>query len=210
VVGVAANVPMHGLSNDRSEPLLYLPFRGSEAGMSWAVAVRTAPGADPTAAVRAIVRSLDTKLPPPPVRSVARALEETISSQRFAMTLLGMFAALALVLSAVGLYGVISFVVTQRTREIGIRVALGATSAQIARAVVARGFVLSAAGVVVGLVAAVWAARLIANVLYGVQPVDPVSYGSTAGVLLGISLVACLVPMRRAIAIDPAITMRAE
>ena len=210
VVGVAANIPMHGLSNDRSEPLLYLPFRGSEAGMSWAIAVRTAPGADPTAALRAIVRSLDTKLPPPPMRSVARALDETISSQRFAMTLLGMFAALALVLSAVGLYGVISFVVTQRTREIGIRVALGATSAQIARAVVARGFILSATGVIIGLVAAGWAAKLIANVLYGVEPVDPISYGSTAGVLLGISLVACLVPMRRAMAIDPAITMRAE
>ena len=189
---------------------MYLPFRGSETRSGAAVAVRTQPGADPGVALRAIVRTLDPRLPPPPVRSVARALDETIASQRFAMTLLGMFAALALILSAVGLYGVISFVVTQRTREIGIRVALGATSAQIARAVVARGFALSAAGVLIGLVAAVWAAKLIANVLYGVEPVDLISYGSTAGLLLGISFVACVVPMRRATAIDPAITMRAE
>ena len=210
IVGVASNVPMHGLSNDRSEPLMYLPFRGSETRSGAAVAVRTQPGADPGVALRAIVRTLDPRLPPPAVRSVARALDETIASQRFAMTLLGMFAALALILSAVGLYGVISFVVTQRAREIGIRVALGATSAQIARAVVARGFALSAAGVLIGLVAAVWAAKLIANVLYGVEPVELISYGVTSALLLGISLVACVVPMRRAAAIDPAITMRAE
>ncbi|HEU4787767.1 MAG TPA: FtsX-like permease family protein, partial [Gemmatimonadaceae bacterium] len=110
----------------------------------------------------------------------------------------------------VGLYGVISFVVTQRTREFGIRVALGATASHVARSVVARGFLLSVEGIAIGLVAAAWGARLLGSALYGVGVVDPFAYGATAGVLLLISTVACVVPIRRALAIDPAITMRAE
>ena len=104
----------------------------------------------------------------------------------------------------------ISFVVTQRTREIGIRVALGATASHVARAVVARGFLLSVEGMAIGLIAAVWGARLLSSALYAVSVVDPLSYGVTTVLLLVISVAACLVPMRRAVAIDPAITMRAE
>ncbi|HSQ29810.1 MAG TPA: ABC transporter permease [Gemmatimonadaceae bacterium] len=210
VVGVADNIPIQSLKNDRTAPMVYFPNDEEHAGYGASIGVRTLLGIDPTAAWREIVRALDPKLALPRVRTVSSALEETIATQRFTMVLLAAFASLALLLSAIGLYGVISFVVTQRTREIGIRVALGATAGHVARAVVARGFLLSVEGIAIGLIAAVWGARLLSSALYGVSVVDPLSYGVTAAVLLVISLAACLVPMRRAVGIDPAITMRAE
>jgi predicted permease len=210
VVGVVDNIAIQSLKNDRTAPVVYFPNEEDHAGYGASIGVRTRPGIDPTSAWREIVRGLDPKLAVPRVRPVSSMLEETIASQRFTMALLVAFASLALLLSAVGLYGVLSFVVTQRTREIGIRVALGATAAHVARAVVARGFLLSIAGIAMGLTAAVWGARVLGNALYGVSAVDPLAYGAAAGSLLVISIVACVVPMRRALAIDPAITMRAE
>jgi putative ABC transport system permease protein len=121
-----------------------------------------------------------------------------------------MFTGLALVLAAVGLYGVMAYAVAQRTREIGIRIALGATRRNIARAVVSQGLVLAAAGAVVGLVAAGWATKLIEKMLYGVKSGDPVSFGVGALLLLGTATLACVVPMRRATRIDPLIAMRTE
>ena len=126
------------------------------------------------------------------------------------MTILAIFEGLAVVLSAVGLYGVISYVVTQRSREIGIRIALGATPRNVARTIVVRGLILSAVGLAIGLVAARWGTALIASTLYGVASTDVASYGAAGAPLLVISVLACLVPMRRAMSVDPVIAMRGE
>ena len=153
---------------------------------------------------------MDARLIPPPVISVDADLASTISTQRFTMVLLAVFAMTAVVLSAIGLYGVISYVVTQRTREIGIRVALGATPANVARAIVARGLLLSVTGLAAGLGAAVWGTRLIKTMLFGVTGTDAASYALAGVALLAVSLVACAVPMRRAMRVDPVIAMRGE
>ena len=126
------------------------------------------------------------------------------------MVLLAKFAGLAVVLSALGLYGVISYVVAQRTREIGIRIALGATPRNIAGAVVVRGIALSAVGLAAGLAAAVWGTRVIKTVLHGVSATDPLSFFTAAMLLLGVCLLACTVPMRRAMRVDPVISMRGD
>jgi predicted permease len=209
IVGVAGNVATIGLSADRGEPMMYFPVNTHD-WPAMTLVVRAKPGSDPTAALRAIVPSLDSRLAAPAVRTVQDQLAETISTQRFTMTLLAVFACLAVLLSAIGLYGVISYVVTQRRREIGIRIALGATPRAVARAVVARGLVLSVLGLAIGLVASVWATKLIKSTLYGVTGTDALSYAATGALLLAVSILACLIPMRRAMAVDPVIAMRGE
>ena len=210
VKGVAADIPFLGLTSDRSEPLVYLPFAVSDGGPEISLAVRVADGVDPTNSLHKIVQQLDPRLAPPPVISARSALAESIASERFTMTLLAMFAGLAVVLSAIGLYGVISYVVAQRTREIGIRIALGATPRNIAGAVVVRGVVLSVAGLAAGLIAAIWGTRMIRTLLHGVSATDPLSFLVTATVLLGVSVLACTIPMRRAMHVDPVIAMRGD
>ena len=210
IVGVAADTPLQGLASDRTDPLVYMPYDPSHVPGSMTVTVRVDGGIDPTIALRSIVRSLEPNLPPPAVVSMRSAMDDTIASQRFTMTILAIFAGLAVVLSAVGLYGVISYVVTQRTREIGIRIALGATPRNVARTIVVRGLVLSAIGLAIGLVAARWGTALIASTLYGVASTDAASYGLAGALLLAISVLACLVPMRRAMSVDPVIAMRGE
>jgi hypothetical protein len=210
VVGVATNIATRGLSLDHTGPVLYYPLDQAKWPATTTLAVRVSHGIDPVAALRGIVRQLDPALPPPSVHAVAADLAETIATQRFTMTLLAVFACLAVLLSAVGLYGLISYVVTQRRREIGIRMALGATPPLVARAVVARGLALSVVGLAIGLVTGIWATKLIKTTLYGVSGTDAPSYAATALLLLAISVLACVVPMRRAMAVDPAIAMRGD
>jgi putative ABC transport system permease protein len=212
VVGVADNVPLHlGSSGaDRSPPAFYERLNSDDAGASSAIVVRVRPGVDPTEALRRIVTSLDSRLPRPSVTGVEDDLARTFATQRFTMTLLTVFATLAVVLSAIGLYGVISYVVTQRTREIGIRVALGAMPLHVARTIVVRGLALAALGVVIGLVASIWGTSLIKASLFGITSTDAASYVLASVLLLGVSLFACAVPMRRAMRVDPAIAMRGD
>jgi putative ABC transport system permease protein len=212
VIGVAANVSMLGLSHDPGEPFVYESLEPSNEYAREVVAVRMT-GKDVGAfatALRSIVESIDPQLPPPEIKSVDAALSDSMGELRFTMTLLAVFASLAVVLSAVGLYGVIAYVVAQRTREIGIRVALGASPVLVARTIVSRGLVLSITGLIVGLAVARWGTKLIESVLYGVTPADAASYVATAVLLLAISLIACALPMRRAMAVDPVIAMRGE
>ena len=137
-------------------------------------------------------------------------MRDSLSRPRFTMLLLAAFTLLALVLAAVGLYGVLAYAVAQRTREIGIRIALGATRQSIARAIVGQGALLATIGILIGLGGAYWATKFIAKMLYGVPRTDP--YAFTAGAVLhfGTAILACIVPMRRAISVDPLIAMRAE
>jgi ABC-type antimicrobial peptide transport system permease subunit len=137
-------------------------------------------------------------------------LDAALAPARFAMALLGAFSVVALILSAVGLYGVIAYSVSQRTREIGVRVALGANSASIGRLVVGDGFRLAAAGVVVGVIASIAATRALVSMLYGVGPLDPVTFGAIGLLVAGIALLASYVPARRASRIDPMEALRVE
>jgi putative ABC transport system permease protein len=209
IVGVAGSTPLQSLSGE-PQPMLYYPYGANDASDEVRFVVRAKPGTNPLPMMRQAVASLDRRLPPATVKTMASAMLETIATQRFTMELLLAFASLAVLLSAIGLYGVISYVVAQRTREIGIRIALGATPRLVARAIVQRAMILSAIGLVLGLVASIWATKLITSALYGVTGTDALSYAATGVLLLGISLVACTVPMRRAMRVDPVIAMRGE
>jgi putative ABC transport system permease protein len=146
----------------------------------------------------------------PTIESAEHTIAGSIAGPRFTMFLLTVFTLVALVLAAIGLYGVMAYAVTQRTREIGIRMALGAPQRSIARAVVARGVVLALIGAALGLGGAYWGTRLLTDMLYGVAPLDVASFAIGATVLIAAAIVACVVPTRRALAVDPITAIRAD
>jgi len=198
------------LRDERNTPAIYYP---SETGVGYQGAtliVRTQPGHSPFADLRRLSLSLDAKLPPPPTLRVADLLNNTVAAQRFMMTLLTAFAVLAVCLSAIGLYGVIAYMVSQTTREIGVRIALGATRRDIVRLVMRHGVILSTIGLAIGLAGASWGMGLLRGSLYGVSPTDPCSFLAGAAALLMVAALACLVPTRRALRVDPVIAMRGE
>jgi putative ABC transport system permease protein len=175
------------------------------------VVVRTEAGESATAdAVRAAVRSIDSELPIDDVETVERVLERVTGQPRFRALLVAAFAAVALVLAAVGLYGLISFTVAQRVPEIGVRLALGATPAQVLQLVIGHGIRLAAVGVALGLAGAFGVARVLEGLLFSISATDPVVYASLALLLLSIAALACYIPARRAMRIDPMIALRAE
>jgi putative ABC transport system permease protein len=207
IVGVVDNAFTSGLTTEASQPMLYVPFQGQYEPT---LIVRVTPGTNAIAAVRAIVPQIDRRLPPPNVINVEDAMQDSIATPRFTMLLLGLFTLLALVLAAVGLYGLLAYAVTQRTREIGIRIALGATRRAIARTILRQGVVLAAGGIVFGLAGAFWASRFLDRMLYGVPRADPLSFVAGTALLFATAMAACVVPMRRAIGVDPLIAMKAE
>ena len=173
--------------------------------------VRTAGNpADLAPAVKQTVWSVDRNLPVSDVLTMDRVVADATAQPRFEMLLLGVFAVIALVLAAVGIYGVISYSVSRRTREIGIRIALGASRIDVLRMVVRQAVVQALAGAVVGLAGALLVSRLMAKMLYGVQPTDPVTFGGVAIVLALVALLASCVPARRATRIEPMIALRNE
>ena len=135
---------------------------------------------------------------------------EAVARPRLLTVLLGLFGAMGLILGALGIYGVLSYIVTQRTREIGVRVALGAKTRDVLAMFVGRGVRLAAIGIVVGLVAAVLLTRLMQSVLYGVAPTDPWTFAVVGLVLLGVAALASWIPARRAARVDPMVALRAE
>jgi predicted permease len=175
--------------------------------------VRVSPGHDPHALVNAIKREIATLDPEQPVADIA-TLEENIAdslaSRRLSMTLLGVFAALALGLASIGLYGVMALTVTQRTRELGIRLALGADRSQVFRLVLSQGFLLVGIGLVGGLLLAASTGRALASILYNVSVWDLTGFLSAAVILIGVALIACCVPARRATRVDPIVALRTE
>ena len=169
----------------------------------------TAP--DPTSvagSVRQQIRELDADLPVYNVRTMQQRVDESLARRRFAMTLLTLFAALALGLAAIGTYGVIAYLVSQGTREIGIRLALGATPSQVVGMVVRAGMLVVAAGITTGLVCAFVVTRFMHALLFNVTPTDATTFTSIAGVLAAIAFAAIYAPARRAAKIDPLVALR--
>jgi putative ABC transport system permease protein len=202
---VVGDVHQHGLD---SAPTYDVYYTG---GWSRHLVIRTS--SSPSALARAVVQEVhkaDPNLPVANVMALDDLLSDSVSSRRFSTFLLGLFAALGLLLAAVGIYGVMSYVVSLRTGEIGIRMALGAQPADIWSLIVGRGARLALAGVVIGLIGAFALTRSIASMLFGVQPNDAVSFAGMAFLLISIALLACYVPARRAMRLDPVVALRHE
>nr|MBA3256409.1 FtsX-like permease family protein [Pyrinomonadaceae bacterium] len=160
--------------------------------------------------VRQAVWKVDADQPMWKVRTVEFLVNRSVADRKFLMALMGIFAALALVLTMIGLYGVISYLVNQRTQEIGIRMALGAQLGDILRMVLKQGMVLVLSGVALGLAAAWLSTRLMSRLLYQVSATDPVTFGAIALLLIAVALLACYLPARRATKVDPLVALRYE
>jgi putative ABC transport system permease protein len=209
VVGVVGDVRHNSLSSE-ARAAYYIPFAQVPMGMA-TLAVRTA--AEPaavTSAMRAAVRDVDSNQPLYNARVMEQVVAESVATPRFYATLLGIFGAVALVLAAVGIYGVMAYSVTQRTHEIGVRIALGAQPLQVLRLVVGHGLALALVGVGIGLAAAFALTRLMSSMLFGVSATDPLTFGGLAALLVGVALLACYVPARRASRVDPMVALRYE
>ena len=175
------------------------------------VALRTPlPPEAAMAQVRAAVARNDRDVPVTRASTMEGLVAASWGDRRFNLALLATFAALALTLAAVGIHGVMSYVVAQRTREIGVRMALGARASDVLRLVLRQGLTLAVAGLAAGLAAALALRRLMASMLFGVQPSDPITLGVVAAVMLLIALLACYAPARRASRVDPAEALRWE
>ena len=162
------------------------------------------------AAIRQEVRKIDKDLPVTDVANLPDLIEASVAQPRFRTFLLGLFAAMALVLAAIGIFGVISHSVSQRTREIGIRVALGAQSKDVLKQVLQEGARLAAVGLALGLAGSLAATRLIATLLFGVKPADPLTFVVVAVILVSVTLAASYIPARRATRVDPTVALRYE
>jgi ABC-type antimicrobial peptide transport system permease subunit len=173
--------------------------------------IRTAPGPlTLVSAVRHEFLAVDNELPVAEVRTMEQVIAKAIARQSFQMLLLVVFASIALLLAAMGIYGVMSYAVEQRTHEIGIRLSLGAGAGDMLRLIVGQGMRLVAIGVILGLAAAYGFTRLLANLLFGVKATDPLTYAIVAVVLTSVALLATYIPARRATKVDPVIALRYE
>ena len=212
VVGVVGDVRHFGLDQPE-EAAVYTPY--AQSGMAWKrwmnVVVKS--GQDATAlagAVKGKIWSADAQVPVSRVRTMREVMAASVARQRLSMTLLGVFAGVALVRASVGIYGVISYTVAQRTHEIGVRSALGARRRDVLRLVVGQGLGYALAGAGLGLLLALFATRLLAGLLYGVGAADPAVYAAVSLLLVAVALVACYVPARRAMKVDPMEALRYE
>jgi predicted permease len=220
IVGVVGHVKQWGLDADAKSaveaqfdyPFMQLPEKlMSLAANSVAVVLRTE--GDPTAVmsfVRRAVEEIDSREVVYNVQTMNEVVSNSFAARRLSMLLLGVFAALALMLACVGIYGVISYLVGQRTHEIGVRIALGAQRSDVSRLVIGHGTRMALIGVVVGIVFALGLTRLMANQLFGVSAHDPMTFGGVAMLLIIVAVAACYIPARRAMRVDPMVALRHE
>jgi putative ABC transport system permease protein len=210
IVGVVGDVRHTSLSRE-AEAEIYVPYAGDNATSIAMLAVRT--DGDPRSLATAVREEVMTEDPEQPVFAVStmeQRVADSMSGTRFSATLLGFFGFVALVLASVGVYGVIAYFVAQRTHEIGIRVALGASSRDVVGMVMRQGIAMTAVGLVLGLIGAAGAAPYLASLLYAVRPSDPVTMSSTVVLLGGAALAACYIPARRAMRVEPMVALRHE
>ncbi|HUM03090.1 MAG TPA: FtsX-like permease family protein [Thermoanaerobaculia bacterium] len=209
IVGVAGDVRRDGLAV-AAKPEMYAPF-GQEPWWAAYVVIRTT--GDPvrlSADLRNEVRALAPSLPIDGVQPMTQIVYESVAQPRFRTSLIGLFAAAALLLAVVGIYGVISYSVGRRTREVGIRLALGASRADVLQLILRQGFGLAVVGLAVGAAGAAVLTRFLASLLFDVSRLDVATYGGVALLLLAAALLACWIPARRAMKIDPVEALRVE
>ena len=209
IVGVAREGKYFNIAED-PRPFVWTPL-AQDYSTNGILTVRTEGNPEPLlAAVRKEVQALDPNLPLFDVKTLSEHMRFALFPARVAATVLGVFGLVALLLSAIGIYGITSYTVAQRTHEIGIRLALGAQLSDVLSLVLRHGLKLTAIGAAIGLFGAYLATRAITSVLYGVSPTDPLTFGLVSLVLVGVALVACYVPSRRATKVDPLIALRSE
>ncbi|HEY0321330.1 MAG TPA: ABC transporter permease [Pyrinomonadaceae bacterium] len=209
IIGIVHDVKTEGLDVETKPQVYQTVLQASNLSLALVIRTSSDPGAL-SEVVRREVRAVDSDLPVFGVRTMEQVMAKTVSQRRFAMVLLGVFASIALALSATGLYGVLAYSVSQRTREIGIRMALGASPGDVLRMVIAQGLILTFAGVAVGLAGAFVVTRFLSSLLFGVSPRDPVTFACITLLLSVVALLACYVPARRATKVDPMIALRYE
>jgi putative ABC transport system permease protein len=202
-----ANPTMYRLCSQVPDAAIKLVSQLYPAG----IAVRTKPGVAPMSVSRAVEKALlagDTQLPANKVETMDQVMMDSTAQANFDLVLLGIFAGIALLLAAVGIFGVVSYSVRQRTPEIGIRMALGASRGEVLRLVVAQGMALTVVGVAIGIAGAFGLTRFLAGLLYGVKPADPLTFVVVSLILTGVALFACCIPARRAAKVDPMVALR--
>ncbi len=213
VVGVIANARTQSLAQD-GVPQIYLDLYQT-GGKRLAIFLRGELAAAIPAQVREQVQSVDPTLPVSSGQTLKETVSASLAERRFSMEMIALFALTALLLAGLGIYGVISYMVSERTHEIGIRIALGAERRSIVRMVLRQGLGLAIAGAAVGLIGALIVSQLMAGLLYGVRPTevrptDPMTFAGVTGLLLGVAVLACYLPARRALRVDPLVALRHE
>jgi putative ABC transport system permease protein len=210
IVGVVADVRRNGLDVDAQPEMYVSHLQNPERRMNVVMRTESGDASQLTAAARAEVKAFDANQIIWRVQTLEDLLGTSVAPRRFNMLLLGIFAGVALVRAAVGLYGVMSYSVSWRTHEIGIRMALGAQRADVLRLVVRQGMTMTFIGLALGLVGAYFLTRFLIGLLYGVSPTDPITFAGVSIVLVAVALLACLIPARRATRVDPIVALRTE
>ena len=211
IIGMVADSRARGLTQEPM-PMMYMPFRGA-LNVARAMTVLVRGRSDVTtmvSATRAVVKELDPRLPVYNVRTLREIVDRSIAQPRLNATLLTVFAVMALLLSAIGIYGVIAYLVAQRTRELGVRIALGAQRGDVLRLVLGEGALLAGLGGLLGVIGSIGATRLIRTWLFGIGTLDVATFAAAAALLLSIALLASYVPARRATRVDPLQAIRAD
>ncbi len=211
IVGVVGEVKYRGLpQNPNADPDIYLPLSQSPSGYLFMAARSEVDPKSLVAAARDVLRNLDPDLPVYDIATMPEMVADQTAQSRFGAWLLSLFGVLALILAAVGIYSVMAYAVEQRSREIGVRVALGARSGDVLKMVIGQGMRLTLLGVALGLGAALALTQLMKRLLYGVAAADPLTYGAIALLLTLVALLACWIPARRATKVDPMIALKCE
>jgi len=209
IVGVAADAKQMNLA-DETGIEMYVPYL-QRPWLTTDLVVRAS--GDPASlivSVQRAVREVDKDLPAANIKTMEQLFSESVAQPRFYTTLLGTFATIALLLASIGIFGVISYAVTQRTHEIGVRIALGAQKSDVLRLIVGQGMMLVGLGILLGLAAAFAVTRFLSSLLYGVSAIDPFIFAAVPVLLAGVALVACYIPARRAMRVDPMVALRYE
>ena len=210
IVGIVGDVKSEGLDN-ASVPHIYVPTYQMDTRGSWCCSLKPAQARQNSdAAIRREVQLIDPNMPVFGVRAMNEVLARSMAERRFALDIIGIFAILALILATIGIYGVMAYAVSQRTHEIGIRIALGAQRADILRMTISEGLTLVAFGLTAGLIGAAILTQFVRTMLYGVNPTDPITFVAVPTLLAAVALLACYLPARRATQVDPLVALRED